>query len=432
MTVTHRSISVATEGSYGSINAATGIPTPPVTWLSLPAERDAIVSYGEPVVSERVEAADGPHQTPSEVDTIYLSGNRVQRRTGEVTLKIDFTSLGGATDYLSTGIGQLLNGAFQSTIPGTGNDTVDFAGTANRYNPTLTPGSYKLGGILGTVINNRPEYSAVTSLDPDGTGTLIGYSPAFSAALAPTDATYLLNTWFIPRGTNSGGMVSSLAFRIDGVNTRTYAYGCRLSALNITLDNSRLMGEFTYTSSYIVDDHGSAAGPVEPAAASGSAAHFRGCYVVLSSTASSSRTAATGDPGDELARTALDVSEMSLSITQTLSPVGTSNTILGMSDLEVSGVEITCDLTVDTPSALVADDFLNAVHRSLTIGTNPLGTNQGMALQIPAAFLTVDPKKYEISGEVVQQKLSYSAGRYSGDNGSTDAANTLFRLGMGL
>ena len=94
MSVTHRSISVATESSFGSIDTSSGLPSPSgLTFLSLPCEKDPIVVYGDPVVNERTEARDGPHGLPPEPDTVWSAGSRVQRRTGQVQVTIDFTTI---------------------------------------------------------------------------------------------------------------------------------------------------------------------------------------------------------------------------------------------------------------------------------------------------------------------------------------------------
>ena len=82
MAVTHRSISVASETTFGSLNATTNLPsTSGLTFISIPCERDPIIIYGEPVASERNDARDGSY-VPPEPDTVFSGGNRVRRRTG--------------------------------------------------------------------------------------------------------------------------------------------------------------------------------------------------------------------------------------------------------------------------------------------------------------------------------------------------------------
>ena len=87
MSVTHRSLSIAPESSFGSLNPTTGLPstsTITVDFVSIPCERDPIVIYGEPVASERNDARDGSYGLPPEPDTVFYSGSRVRRRTGQV------------------------------------------------------------------------------------------------------------------------------------------------------------------------------------------------------------------------------------------------------------------------------------------------------------------------------------------------------------
>ena len=77
MAVTHRSLSVAVESSFGSLSSSTGAPSATgLTFISIPCERDPIVVPGEPPVSERTEARDGPHGLPPELDTTYIAGTK--------------------------------------------------------------------------------------------------------------------------------------------------------------------------------------------------------------------------------------------------------------------------------------------------------------------------------------------------------------------
>ena len=61
MAVTHRSLSIAKETTFGSPDT-NGIPSSTgLTFVSIPCERDPIVIAGEPVVSERNDARDGSY-----------------------------------------------------------------------------------------------------------------------------------------------------------------------------------------------------------------------------------------------------------------------------------------------------------------------------------------------------------------------------------
>jgi len=431
MAVTHRSLSVAVESSFGSLSSLTGAPSATgLSFISIPCERDPIVVPGEPPVSERTEARDGPHGLPPELDTTYIAGTKQQRRTGTVTVRCDFTTLGTGSNYAGTALGRLLSAGFSTTIPGAENDAVSAAVGTNEYTPT-TLASYKLGGLFGIEINGRAEYAHVTSKNGSGTGN-IGYSPALSRDLTTSDTVRLLQTWFTAKGDNSGSVANSLAFRVDGVGVLSYAFGCKLESLSISIDGGRLMGDFVFQAAHIEDDHGNATGPVEPQTTDGATPHFRSCYVLLSDAASTSRTDIGTDNGDEHGRIALSVSEFSATITNTLTPIGQSSSLIGMSDMEVSDQTVEVSLTVDSPNTTINNDFRDAVVRDLLVGTGPVGDGQGMALNVPGAYLTVDPQIRVIDGEIVQQSLTYAASRFGGDAGTGDAGGTPLRIGLGL
>ena len=71
-----------------------------------------------------------------------------------------------------------------------------------------------------------------------------------------------------------------------------------------------------------------------------------------------------------------------------------------------------------TANTTISNDFRDAVVRDLLIGTGPVGDGQGMAINVPGAYLTVDPLIRKIDGEIVQQSLTYAASRFGGDAGT--------------
>ena len=98
MSVTHRSIGVINESSFGSLDS-NGLPsTSGLAFVSIPCERDPIVIYGEPVASERNDARDGSYGLPPEPDTVYSNDARVRRRTGQVVIQLDLTTVGATPD----------------------------------------------------------------------------------------------------------------------------------------------------------------------------------------------------------------------------------------------------------------------------------------------------------------------------------------------
>ena len=429
MTVTHRTLSVAVESSFGSLSSSTGLPdNSGLTYVSIPCERDPIVIYGEPVFSERNDARDGNFMLPPEPDTVWDSGSRVRRRTGQVVCRVDLTTIGTASaNYSANYLGYLLGAGFKTRIPSVLSDTATVV-NVNSYTPTSGPNNDDVGTIIGADLNGRAEYSAITD---DTNGGNVNFSPAFSAGFTGSKTVRHLQTWYVPGQNATGTRENSLSFRVDGVGFRTYCYGCVLESLSITLDNGRLMGEFTYQSALIQDDHGSAVGPIEPTYNSGSPPFFRGAYAVFSSTAPTSLTAVT--TGDMLARTTADCEDFSLTVTNTLTPMGHSNSILAMSNMEISDVVVELTMTLSTPLTLINDDFFNRTLRQVVIGTGPIGDGLGCAIMLPAAQLAVDPSAYDVSGnDIVRQQLTYNQSRFSGDVSGSNATNSPFRLGLGI
>ncbi|MBV53082.1 MAG: hypothetical protein CL816_03335 [Coxiellaceae bacterium] len=428
MTVTHRTLGVLSEGSFGSLTPSTGLPDKSGSYTSIPCERDPIIIFGEPVFSERNDARDGNFLIPPEPDTVFSGGSRVRHRTGQVVCRVDLTTIGTASaDYSANYLGLLLGAGFKTRIPSVSTDNVT-AVDVNSYTPSSGPNNDDVGTIIGADLSGRAEYSAITD---DTNGGNVNFSPAFSGGFTGSKVIRHLQTWYVPGQNATGTRENSLSFRVDGVGFRTYCFGCVLESLSITLDNGRLMGEFTYQSAHIEDDHGNASGPIEPTYNSGSPPFFRGAYAVLSSTAPTSLTAVT--TGNMLARTTADCEDFSLTVTNTLTPMGHSNSILAMSDMEISDVVVELTMTLSTPLTLINDDFFNRTLRQVVIGTGPIGDGLGCAIMLPAAQLAVDPSAYDVSGnDIVRQQLTYNQSRFSGDVSGSNATNSPFRLGLGI
>jgi hypothetical protein len=195
------------------------------------------------------------------------------------------------------------------------------------------------------------------------------------------------------------------------------------------------MGEFTYQAALIQDDHASAVGPIEPTYNAGSPPFFRGSYVVVSD--GSPASLSNGTVGETQGRIALDVEDFTVTLTNTLTPLGHSNSILAMSGMDISDVSVEVSLTVSTVNTTIASDYFNRTVRQLIIGTGPIADGKGCAIMLPAAQLTNDPSAYDVSGnDIVRQQLTYQQSRYAGDFTTTayesGAGNSPFRLGLGV
>jgi len=435
MAVTHRSLSIASEnGSFGSLGT-NGIPSfSTLSFTSIPCERDPIIISGEPVVSERNDARDGAYFVPPEPDTVYNGSNRVRRRTGQIVCRVDLTTIGSTpADYSTNYLGLLLGAGFLTQIPSSNAkaDTPSAIADVNTFTPSAAFSATDIGTLISTSISGRAEYSAITNNDVSGDVTV---SPAYSST-SFTDVRGL-QTWYTPSRGTAGTYGDSVAFRIDGNNFRSYAYGCVLETLNITLDNGRLMGEFTFNSAFITDDHGNAAGPVEPSYNDGAAPFFRGAYTVISN--GSPASLSNGTTQETQGRIALDCEDFSLTVTNTLTPLGHSNSVLAMSNMEITDISVELSLTLSTVNTTIADDFFNRAVRQVVVGTGPQGDGKGCAIMLPAAMLTVDPSVYDVSGnDIVRQQLTYQQSRYAGDiSGAavyeSNAGCSPFRLGLGV
>jgi hypothetical protein len=277
-------------------------------------------------------------------------------------------------------------------------------------------------------VAGRAEYTAVTNNDESGA---VSISPALSA-LTTSDTVRAMQTWYPGSRTNTGEKVSSVAFEVNGVDFKTICFGCVLESLSITLDNGRVMGEFTFQSACIQDDHGNASGPVEPSYNTGAPPFFRGSYVVVSSTSPTSLTNASGT-GDKLARTKLDCEDFTLTITNTLTPLGHSDSILAMSEMEISDVDVELNLTLTTLNTTINSDYFNRTVRQVLVGTGPNGDGKGCAFMLPAAYLTNDPSAYDVSGnDIVRQTLNYKQSRFGGDVSESGAGNSPLRIALGV
>jgi len=430
MSVTHRSIGVINESTFGSLNPLTGLPSASgLTFVSIPCERDPIVIYGEPVASERNDARDGSYGLPPEPDTVFENNARVRRRTGQVVIQLDLTTVGSTPDNYDTNyLGYLLGAGFKTAKHSFTSDTPSNVSNVNLFTPTETETNYAIGALIGAEIAGRAEYTAVTNNNESGA---VSVSPAFSA-LTTSDTIRAMQTWYPGSRTNTGEKVSSVAFQVNGVNFRTNCFGCVLESLSISLDNGRVMAELTYQSACIQDDHGNAAGPVEPTYNTGAPPFFRGSYVVVSSTAPTSLSNASS-AGDKLARTKLDCEDFTLTITNTLTPLGHSDSILAMSEMEISDVDVELNLTLTTLNTTINSDYFNRQIRQVLVGTGPVGDGKGCAFMLPAAYLTNDPSAYDVSGDdIVRQTLTYKQTRFGGDVSESGAGNSPVRIALGV
>jgi len=443
MTVTLRSLSVATEPSFGCLDA-TGTPdASALSFISLACERDPVVIFGDPAFTTKNETRESFTGQPLEPDTMWRNGERVPRRTGTVSVRMDITTLGASTElnYDNTGIGKLLNAGFKSFKPALNGGQATTFTTANRFTDDGgNNADYEVGMLLGYAnAGGIAEYTAVTSKE-NGVSQFQTISPALTVNSGAATL-FPMQTWFMGVRNESGQTEDSVVFDVSGPGFKTLCYGCKLQSVAFSLDGGRIMADFTFLSAYIIDDHENAANnfPSEPQPLSGPTQHFRGAHVVLSDALGDySRGTKTG-VGLELDRNQFDIENFSLTYTNTLTPKAHSYSILTMSDMEITNTTVEASFTatyLPGQHDFMYNDFKDKVVRSLMIGSGPVFDGAGFCLYLAGAFLTTDPRKLDVSGEIVKQTLTYNLARFGGDVNTAGTADipslSPFRLGLGV
>jgi hypothetical protein len=438
-TTSIKSVAVAVEsGAFAAIDSGTGISDPAGLSFTTIASisRADVATVGESVVNDNADQVrSGPYAYNGEVATMWSGGSRVRRRRGDITLT--FNEVQGVGDgsglistYASLPLWQLLRSGLAVHSPSATGDTVAAGVGANSFTSTAVAGVYPIGGLFGTTIAGRAEYSAVTDRGNPVAPDTINHSPAMSVPLT-NEALRFLET-FYPAADLDVGSGTSVTLRLDGIGFRTYAYGCRVREVSVSVSGDRAQLVLTLSAAYVTDDHASAS-VGEPSFPDGAAQHLRGSYVLIGSTANPDQGAATPHALDGEALQ-VNSDSVTFTISSGLAMDGRSDDIAGMSDWCVTDTTCTGSLTVSVPTATLDDDQLDRVYRSLLIGFGPQGVGDGFALYVPSAFLTSDGSLRDAGGDTVTMTLNFSAGPWRGDvtDGAvtTDPVNAPFRLGL--
>jgi hypothetical protein len=432
------SIKVKKETSFGSLSATTNLPDSTIfaTGIQLEAERADLQTYGEIAMNERAEARSGFYQLPPEPETVLDGAGIVQqRRTGTLSFSMvyrgggDFNALGNGYD--GSAISWLLESGLEAgdspALVANYDNVVTASATANDFTGTGT-GKFRVGDIIAFDLNGKREYSAITEITA-GVNDTIYYSPQFSQQLQANDTIRTVRTEF---GLDAD-VGASVAFQVDGDDWRTNAYGCRMESVEFSLTGKRLMLTFTFQCALLQSDN-SAASPGDPFRLRGKVAHFFPSEVVVSAAVPKPVLGAAPAAADfRLARgDTFDVDEFTCTISNSLAPRGYSESILGMSDLEVTDRTVEVNLTLSVPSSVVADDFKNQVERQLVVGFGPTGAGNGLCLFLPSGVLRTDPNLRDLGGDIVRQVLTYVPGLWNGDQGVAigTAKNSHIRIGL--
>jgi len=428
-TIILQSLGVAAEAAFGSIVAGTG--TVPVSgngmsYAMLEFDRASFYDNQATEVNERDEGRMAAYALPAEPVTMFASGTRIQRRTGEISVTMSWRTIGAASayaNYAASPMGRLLDSCLGGHTPLASTDTVASGVNTTNFNASAG-GKYTEGELIAAPIAGRREYSAVTDVETAD----ITHSPAFSAGLSD-EAVRLCETYTAPNVPSAVG--ASVGLRFDGDGLRFYAYGCRVSTIRWYHVNGKVLADLTIRCAIIQDDDSNAS-LADPTRMDGEVAHSIGSYMVYAPTSTTgigTTTFVGGVAG--LTRATMDVSDWEVTYAVTLAKQGSTETVIGYADLEVTDWSATGSMTM-TADANFANLRRDQIQKSILLGWSPTLAGNGGCLYFPAANITSDslPSEGEDSRQV--RVITFSAGQWTLDDATAAPADTNFRVGCPL
>lgn len=421
-------VAIAIEGSFACVASGTKLPSlSGLTFYGLPAKRANWLEGKVETRAVRDLVRIGAYRHRDEAITVInrtgseawgaADGEKIRRWTGPIVLDFLIESIGDGGNYATYDLlpmMMLLLTSCRASAPSTATDAVATAGDENSFTAT-DASKFEVGRGFSTVINNAVEHALVT----DKSGSHISYHPATSAAIALSALVRHAYTVYPTLG--SGPSTACLRFNSDG--RVHYAFGCRVSKLELSEQEGAITARITVEPAVILRSDGAAhAEWTEPG---GHAVTMLGSYQVISDNVRGVSAPATGT------RSALSLRGWDATITWTLGAVGGGREgIVGRSGTKITDCQIEASIRGEansTPAAMLR----KSEERTLILGCGPSGSGsglnaQGMALAIMAAHPTGDAETEE--EDQIQERHTFGGGRFTGDNASTYAAGTAWRL----
>lgn len=431
-----RSLRVAAESTFGSIDSSTGQPSSSgLTFFGAEFESASLTVFGgESELVEDGTIANGPGGLPPEVSTSWTAaGARVKRQTGDITISMRVKGFGGGNSLLgdandlplalALASGMKLTdhggGEVVPTGMGANNGIVSFAAP-----PGLADGELVVANVDGCMVANR-----VVEVD----GNDATFSHYWPRALTGSDSIRRGLNFAVGRGADTGAVGDSVVIEARSADASYEAFGGRLVSAAFTNDNGIALVELTLRPAVIITTQGTTS-PTTAARVAAPTSVLRG--VALYRTDGD-----TGIIGGASAPISLDASKvpfeldgLTITIENTLVPVGTGCPAIGMSDMEVANTAVTMEYTSKAPSTADELDLLNRVCRGITLAAGPLYDGStyynGCAWNIPAASLSADANVTAEDDGLLQQTRSYAMRDYAGDAmGDSGVRNFVFYLG---
>ena len=413
-----RSLEVQAESTFGSPDSNGEVPAASSfggTWRGLECERPSLAAFGEPAANEDLTVTDGFGGLPLEPNTAWATGGsvRLKREQGDATYTAPLRGALGSTAPLR----ELLASAFHVDSSGGGTVAVNGAG-ANAGQFTLLT-SLKIGTLIMAEVDGRVEAARVTNVTGAGPYT-ITVGTYFSRALDSGDTIYLGATYSVCTGANAGSVGSSVALRLADLQGTTLASGARQRVTRIYSENGQIKIDGTVQCAFVRNDASSAGTVVNPTRSTGAVQHMRKVRPCYSAQAAPGKSASAGFSST---RNALPLNvEWECVIEHTFAEVSAPDTIVGASDLEIINTTVTLNMTTATWQTAVLNDMRDQNQRQIVLPAGPLvdGSSDasGFALVLSAGVLANETGIRDLSGELIQQTLNFTLGRYDGDNGS--------------
>lgn len=415
-----RSLEVLTESTFGSPDSNGEVPAAGSvtgTWRGLECERPSLAAFGEPAVNEDMTVTDGFGGLPLEPNTAWAAGGsvRLKREQGDLTYTAPLRGALGSTAPLR----ELLASAFHVDSSGGGSVAVQATPGTNAGQFNLLT-SLKIGTLIMVEIDGRVEAARVTNVTGAGPYT-ITVGTYFSRALDTGDTIYLGATFSVCRGANAGTVGDSVALLLSDLQGTTLATGCRQRVTRIYSENGQIKVDGTVQCAFVRNDASSAGTVVNPTRSTGAVQHMRKVRPCYSALAAPGKSASAGFSST---RNALPLNvEWECVIEHTLAEVSDGGqTIVGASDLEVTNTTVTLNMTAATWQTAILNDLRDQNQRMIVLPAGPLvdgaSDASGFALVLSAGVLANESGIRDLSGELIQQTLNFTLGRYDGDNGA--------------
>ncbi len=437
-------LAAAAGGNPASVSTTTGlVDVSSLTFRGLECDWSSISWTVETPLLEDNTSTTGFEPRPPSIDSMCgAAGVPGRRATADLSITgIPMRSwgqgaVGGAVSMVDANempLTQLLASSLSLTDQGGALGFVSGPG-ANAGEFLTVTATLKAGEVIIVDVDGRLEAALITKVTGAGPYT-ITVGTYFSRALtnASADEFHRGMNFSSLTGSNTGVVGAALAAEVDTLaGTMTCALG-RASALKFYLDKGFWHLDATIHFEYADIDISATSEAVNPNRTLGAVAKFRGVRPCCSASAAPVDIAA----GFSSTRLALNEirDDIAVSLDFTLSTLAATDQIVAASELEIVGTAITATLGFNDIKTAMRDDVENERSRQFVFPGCPIsdgvGTDNGFAIVISGGFSTEDPSVLGMDGDLLEQRLSLTAGKYGGDDGSEIYKNAPFHLFMG-